>query len=249
MAPQHVLSVLLALPLASTSAGFSPCDLALNSLCSDSRGGGSACTQCLSSFVHVAIIHAAGCSSEQLVGFCEPGINPLYDETVEAYHVYPRSSVASKIRADITSKNTADLEGMIYFVLRLLGNPVECAEPNIPGANISDPTVAFDCLNQETTGPLLMSVLSVQVDNRWGDYSFCNLCSNGYDPYGHGPNSRVPRRCSTGEYVCDCSSRIGNSCNGTVGQLDVSSFFGGFQPDIAGRPAPDWKWWQYNTGE
>ena len=206
---------------------------------------------------------------------------------MEAYHVYPRSSVASKIRADITSKNTADLEGMIYFVLRLLGNPVECAEPNIPGANISDPTVsfpcmmtsgfagacqldhmatdcrrrycaasacdtpqvAFDCLNQETTGPLLMSVLSVQVDNRWGDYSFCNLCYKGYDPYGHGPNSRVPRRCSTAEYVCDCSSRIGNSCNGTVGQLDVSSYFGGFQPDIAGSPAPDWKWWQYNTGE
>lgn len=125
----------------------------------------------------------------------------------------------------------------------------DCCRRYCAASACDTPQVAFDCLNQETTGPLLMSVLSVQVDNRWGDYSFCNLCYKGYDPYGHGPTSRVPRRCSTGEYVCDCSSRIGNSCNGTVGQLDVSSFFGGFQPDIAGSPAPDWKWWQYNTGE
>jgi hypothetical protein len=69
------------------------------------------------------------------------------------------------------------------------------------------------------------------------------VCYQGYDPYGHGKASLEPVRCAEGQYVCDCTEPIWAgtaSCNGTVGALDVKTFFAPFTP----LSAVEWKWWE-----
>ena len=235
-------------PSQAPSTTSSLCDTALDQVCATVRGAGAACTSCQSSFSHQIVLRGAGCTAADLSGYCTAGINPQHTTALSVYHVYPSGSPL-----DIAEKNTADLRGMIFFNLRSLGNPVECAEPNLPGTSTPDPTVAFDCSNQETHGsdayPLHITQLVLTVDAQYGDYAFCNICYDGYDPYGHGPSSRYPRRCNTGQYVCDCVHRdplTTAKCNGTVGQLDVASFFGVVQPTGPSASA-DWKWWEYNA--
>ena len=95
-------------------------------------------------------------------------------------------------------------------------------------------SAVFDCTNQETnaSSPLRLSQIELLVDSNYGDYAFCNLCYQGYDPYGHGPSSLSPTRCNQGEYVCNCQHRgFGPAtCNGVVGNLDVAGFFTIIQP-------------------
>ena len=235
--------------IAPTATGSSLCDSALSSACGAVRGAGAACTACESSFAHQVLLHGAGCAHADLQAFCSPGINLLHARNLTAWHVGPGS-------ADVVDKNTADLGGMLFFELRALGNPVECAEPFLPGTSSPDPTVAFDCTNREAgagggDAGLLISQLTLTVDDRFGDYAFCNLCYKGYDPYGHGPTSLNPIRCSAGAYVCDCQHRgLGAAnCNGTVGQLAVGSFFTSLKPGSFGTPTADWKWWEYNAAQ
>jgi hypothetical protein len=173
------------------------CDTALDSVCGSVRGAGSACTSCQTTFSHQVILHGAGCAPADLTGFCAAGINPQHSSALTVYHVYPSAGGGGPGvggpgggTLDIADKNTADLGGMIFFDLRSLGNPVECAEPNLPGTSTPDPTVTFDCTNAETHAdpsiarPLHITQLELEVDQRWGDYAFCNICLDGYDPYG-----------------------------------------------------------------
>ena len=229
------------------------CDSALDQVCGGVRGAGAACTSCQSSFSHQVVLRGAGCTAEDLAGYCAAGINPRHVATTTVYHVYPSEPSRSGSALVIADKNTADLRGMIFFDLRSLGNPIECAEPYLPGSSSPDPTVAFDCTNRETHAsaaqPLHITQLELTVDARYGDYAFCNICYDGYDPYGHGPSSRYPRKCDAGQYVCDCVHRnplTAAKCNGTVGQLDIASFFGVVQP-IGPSASIDWKWWEYNA--
>ena len=105
----------------------------------------------LQTFAHSVILHGAGCSAADADAFCAPGINSLHQTTQTVFHVYP-SGGAKGGEMDVADKNTADLGGMLFFDLRLLGNPVECAEQFIPGTTPPDPSATFDCENQETKG-------------------------------------------------------------------------------------------------
>ena len=90
--------------------------------------------------------------------------------TVTIYHVNPRSYAPAPV-----NMNTADLNGDLYFDLRGVYTPLECANPT--------PQSAHDCDNIEVTAPdLAVSKLVLEVDSRFSAYGRCNICGpNGTD--------------------------------------------------------------------
>ena len=105
--------------------------------------------------------------------------------------------------------NTGDAEGDLYFDLRSVYTPLECAHPSPytavrqslprPGRFFFSqrrrcPSVLqHDCDNIEVTAPdLAITKLVLEVDSRWSDYGRCNICG----PNGEPPSGRCGRRAS-----------------------------------------------------
>ena len=89
--------------------------------------------------------------------------------------------------------NTGDAEGDLYFDLRSVYTPLECAHPSpytaVRQAALSAaetglllltaplPVLQHDCDNIEVTAPdLAITKLVLEVDSRWSDYGRCNIC-------------------------------------------------------------------------
>lgn len=99
--------------------------------------------------------------------------------------------------------NTGNALGDMYFDLRSVDLPLECAHPN--------PQNAHDCQNAEVVGNnLVITKIILEVDSsKYGDYGRCNVCVNGSDHHGH-------NNCTDGTYLCDCSTSFGGTpkdCN------------------------------------
>jgi len=110
-------------------------------------------------------------------------IDPRYAGNITVYHVNPASYGAAPINMD-----TADMAGDAFFDLRSVALPLECAES--PHSS--------DCTNPEVTSDdLVITKLVLEVDKRYGQYGFCNVCVNG--------SAGISGSCSTeGAYVCSC---------------------------------------------
>jgi hypothetical protein len=79
--------------------------------------------------------------------------------------------------------DTGDVLGDLYFVMRSIGRPIECAQ---------DPT-AEDCTDAEVVSPTLVAnKLLIEVNPNYGKYGMCNICSEGYHP----------GNCTRGKYFC-----------------------------------------------
>ena len=89
------------------------------------------------------------------------------------YHVNPIHYAAAPVNMD-----TGDALGDMYFDLRSVGLPLECAHPS--------PSSAHDCENQEVVaGDLVVTKLLLDVKGSFGDYGRCNICINGTDYHGN----------------------------------------------------------------
>lgn len=78
------------------------------------------------------------------------------------YHVNERS--AGPIPVDM---DTADLQGDMYFEMHSLVLPLECNTPS----SVRKP---FECENAEvTSSDLVVNVLELEVDRRFGTYGAC----------------------------------------------------------------------------
>lgn len=107
---------------------------------------------------------------------------------------------------------TGDALGDMYFDMRSVATPMECAHP--------DPESAHDCDNQEVTAPdLVITKLVLDVKGKGpvdGDYGRCNICVNGTDH--HGNNS-----CIDGVYWCLCGDyHASKQCGPDVGLENIT---------------------------
>jgi len=115
------------------------------------------------------------------------GVIPAeYAKQITVYHVNPLKYSSAPINMD-----TGDAFGDLYFDMRSVDLPIECAE---------DPT-SHDCVNVEVVSPDLgITRLTLEVDSRYlsgTEYAKCNICVNGTDHHGH-------NNCTNGEYICGC---------------------------------------------
>ena len=121
--------------------------------------------------------------------------------------------------------HTGDLFGDLYFVLRSVSLPIECAS--------SSPLARFDCANpeQNNTATNVISQNTVDVDGRWGDYGACNVNE------------------TSKTYACACrssnaSSHVSVPCNASVGR---STIYDRESPPAGGvGHGEDWQWWRVN---
>merc|ERR1711998_229672 len=133
-------------------------------------------------------------------------IPPKFSQMLTVYHVNPIIYGAPPVNMD-----TGDALGDMYFDLRSVSLPIECAHPS--------PITAHDCDNQEVVAnDLVINKLVLEVDKRkFGEYGRCNICVNGTDH--HGNNS-----CTNGVYSCVCGDYYrSRPCNGSFGVENLTS--------------------------
>ena len=119
------------------------------------------------------------------------GIPKRFAQNLTLYHVNELSEGVVPRNMDV-----ADLGGEIFFEMRALILPIECAAG--PGG-LSGGGWPGDCDNLELYGTnLVVSKLVVEVDSRWGQYGLCNECG----PDGVDAFSKLP--CTPGSYFCSC---------------------------------------------
>lgn len=137
---------------------------------------------------------------------CGSAIDPRYAMNITVYHVNPDTYPAAP-----TNMNTADLRGDIFFDIRSICSPYECA---------ADPD-NHDCDNPEVTSKdLVITKLILEVDSRFGQYALCNICENHTDYHGND-------NCTNGQYVCECGP-FGHPipCTPPVGMVNITQMFG-----------------------
>jgi len=104
---------------------------------------------------------------------------------LRVFHVNPITYAPAPINMD-----TGDALGDMYFDIRSVGIPIECAHPTEHSGH--------DCDNAEVVADdLVITQLVLDVAMPFGDYGRCNICINGTDH--HGNNS-----CVDGVYWCSC---------------------------------------------
>jgi len=172
----------------------------------------------LAAATHAASRHLADVRRRSLeIGADVERVDPRYAVNLTLYHVNPLKEGVEPVNMD-----TSDLPGDIFFDLRSVVLPVECASPYAwPG----------DCENQEMVGDdLVISKLLVEADARWGEYGMCNVCgADGRDPFSH-------MRCTPNEYFCTCRNKIGyglepcpDSVTSKVGRENITETFSEYQ--------------------
>ena len=103
------------------------------------------------------------------------------------YHIHPLN------HSGIENMDLGDVSGDLFFDMTVLMTPYQCINgvPTHPGAI---------CDNREVIGPNIgVSQVLVEMDNRFGPYGTCNICTNGVSPLN------TSHKCVGDEYVCDCS--------------------------------------------
>ena len=114
----------------------------------------------------------------------------------------------------IKSQNTGDARGDLFFDLRSVDLPIECAHPTS--------RTAHDCDNAEVvSNDLVITKLILEVDSsKYGQYGRCNVCVNGTDHHGN-------NTCKDGVYSCACGGfRAPAPCNASVGKMNVTAHYG-----------------------
>jgi len=169
----------------------------------------------LSRFTHVAFFLS------QVLILSHGQIDPQHARKLTVYHVHPKTVASLPVNAD-----TGDIAGDLTFYLAKFLLPLQCVDP--VGKE------QFDCNNPELHNTnLVVTQVSLEVDDRFTAYSGCNLC-NGTDPVTRKP-------CAKGAYICDC---FGNrSCDRRkVGRKDVTQQ--DFYP--CNSSSPIWDCWRAN---
>jgi hypothetical protein len=93
-----------------------------------------------------------------------PAARPANPTNITAYHVNPRKYGAIPFNMD-----AGDSQGDLYFVMRSVVGPIECAAQ--PGAE--------DCTDVEVvSSTLVASRLHLEISNATGRYGHCNICTN-----------------------------------------------------------------------
>eukprot|EP00930_Biecheleria_cincta_P041208 TRINITY_DN28216_c0_g1_i1.p1 TRINITY_DN28216_c0_g1~~TRINITY_DN28216_c0_g1_i1.p1 ORF type:complete len:318 (+),score=26.51 TRINITY_DN28216_c0_g1_i1:34-987(+) len=151
-------------------------------------------------------------------------LRPKHAVNLTLFHVNPL-----KYSPEPVNMNTGDALGDMYFDLRSVGIPLECAHPSA--------STAHDCSNAEVTGSdLVITKLVIEADQRWGGYARCNICINGTDH--HADNN-----CTNDKYVCACGDDFKHPerCNASVGRSNISQRYGSDRC-VVGMPA--WECWR-----
>jgi len=135
------------------------------------------------------------------------------------YHVNPISYGGIPYNMD-----TGDVTGDLYFILRSVVGPIECAE---------NPS-AEDCTDLEVVSPSLVATqLKMEVNSHFGRYGMCNICTPKI------ANSSLGRGCNStlyGKYLC-----FGMMVNkNLVGFETVASAHG----SRCAKGDPEWKCWR-----
>jgi len=133
--------------------------------------------------------------------------------------------------------DTGDALGDLNFYLGEFLLPLECRDP--------DHGSEFDCNNPERVEPdLVVTKVEMVVDRRYTNYSACNLCENGTDPWILSNHSA----CEIGSYICDCVdfAHEGKICDPMqVGQQNQGGPRGPW--NMCGPEDPDYKCWSGNS--
>mmetsp|Transcript_38062 Transcript_38062/g.73720 ORF Transcript_38062/g.73720 Transcript_38062/m.73720 type:complete len:278 (+) Transcript_38062:35-868(+) len=141
------------------------------------------------------------------------------------YHVNPATY------SGISNMDLADLGGDAYFDIRGLGLPMFCRNSTLPPF-IKNGT----CENPEVfSSDLVITRVTVMVEDDYGKYGHCNICVDGSVPY-------LPREsCTIGNYVCVCKELWkAYICRDTrVGREDVNKTHN-FQPPPGSGPYIYW---------
>ena len=135
-------------------------------------------------------------------------IDPAHAVNITVYHVNQATFGAAPVNMD-----TGDARGDMFFDMRSMDLPIECAHPNNH--------TSHDCDNAEVVGnDLAITKLILEVDSsRYGEYGRCNVCVNGSDH--HGNNS-----CTDGVYSCSCGGFYDPvPCNSSVGKASIIDMF------------------------
>jgi len=122
----------------------------------------------------------------------------------------------------------------MYFDMRSVATPMECAHPT--------PESAHDCDNVEVTSPdLVVTKLVLSVKGQGpvdGDYGRCNICVNGTDH--HGNNS-----CADGVYWCMCGDyHSSKQCGPSVGLENITE---SMSKRKCAAGSKSWDCWKDNT--
>jgi hypothetical protein len=154
-------------------------------------------------------------------------IPPQYAENITVYHVNPNAYGVAPY-----NMNTADVLGDMYFDMRSVGLPIECASNSSKAAS--------DCDNAEVVGSdLVITKLVLEIDSRVGAYGRCNVCVNGSDH--HGNNS-----CTDGVYDCACGGYVHSTpCGAAVGVKNISDHVHGHD---CREGDPNWECWRDAVG-
>jgi len=154
------------------------------------------------------------------------GLSVLASE-LTVFHVNPAHYPAAPI-----NMNTGDALGDMYFDLRSVATPIECANPS--------PSTGHDCDNQEVVASdLVVTKLVLDVTPPFGEYGRCNICVNGTDH--HGNNS-----CVNGVYWCACggwANSPSEQCGPKVGYSDIATE----HHRKCRYGSPDWECWKDAT--
>ena len=102
-------------------------------------------------------------------------------EDLEVYHVNPAHYPAAPINMD-----TADALGDMYFDMRSIATPIECAHPT--------PSSGHDCDNQEVVANDLVITKLVLSVRKFGEYGKCKYAASP-TPYGQRAPAPVPHIC------------------------------------------------------
>ena len=143
-------------------------------------------------------------------------------ETLTVFHVNPLSYGTTPLNMD-----TGDAIGDLYFTMRSVVLPLECAAaPKGP-----------DCANAEVvSSDLVVTKLELEVRPPFGPYGHCNVCVNGTDHEGN-------NTCTEGVYWCRCDFTADHQCGPSVGMENVSKA----HPSVCFPWSPDYACWRSKT--
>ena len=159
-------------------------------------------------------------------------------QNITVFHLNPAAYGSAPVDMD-----TADARGDLFFMLDTAYNPVECDGDR----DMASRTAFLDCKNAEQNDPhLVVTKLTLEVDDRYGKYSMCNVCIDGKDPLGHGRGQGCSMTGGPGgapEYVCECQ---GDCKRWEIGWESVAEFFKRLKPRSS---TPSVDWWRYNAAQ
>jgi len=158
---------------------------------------------------------------------------PRNSVNITVYHINQATFGAAPVNMD-----TGDAKGDLYFDLRSVDLPLECAHPSSSSAH--------DCQNAEVVSPnLVVTQLVLEVDQGFSQYGRCNVCVNGSD--NHGTNC-TKQGIPDGDYFCGCGSwgKPPIACGAPVGKEDILQHMGGYDCQPA---SPVWDCWKSNAAK